>query len=177
MAAQADPSRHGDESLLTDIGEYFVGAYLQVVEQCDFVDYNVRPPEGGLGGLEELDVIGLDFKTKTAYLCEVTTHIRGLQYRNNRETVKRVRKKHERQRAYAKKYLTNFDEFRYQFWSPVVPKGYVTEHLAGIPDLELVINQSYTQRIEALQQRARQTARDAGNPVFRVLQILEHLRH
>ena len=64
--------------MLTDVGEYFVGAYLQLGEGCDFVDYNVRPPGGGLKGLEELDVVGLNFKTRTAFLCEVTTHIRGL---------------------------------------------------------------------------------------------------
>jgi hypothetical protein len=62
--------------MLTDIGEYIVGAYLQLKLDCDVVDYNVRPPSGGLQGLEELDVIGLNLKTRTAYLCEVTTHIR-----------------------------------------------------------------------------------------------------
>ena len=54
-----------------EMGEYLVGAYLQLEEQCDVVSFNVRPPGGGLKGLEELDVIGLNFKTSTAYLCEV----------------------------------------------------------------------------------------------------------
>jgi len=58
--------------MLTDVGEYIVGAYLQVEEGCDFVDYNIRPPGGGLEGLGELDVVGLNFKTKTAYVCEVS---------------------------------------------------------------------------------------------------------
>ena len=31
-------------------------------------------------------VIALNFDTNTAYLCEVTTHIRGLLYKNNQET-------------------------------------------------------------------------------------------
>ena len=78
--------------MLTDIGEFIVGAYLQIVEECDVVDYNVRPPGGGLEGLGELDVIGLNFKTNTAYFCEVTTHIRGLLYKNNQESISRVRK-------------------------------------------------------------------------------------
>ena len=30
--------------MLTDIGEFIVGAYLQLIEECDFIDYNVRPP-------------------------------------------------------------------------------------------------------------------------------------
>lgn len=78
--------------MLTDIGEYVVGAYLQLKLDCDVVDYNARPPGGGLQGLEELDVIGLNLKTRTAYLCEVTTHIRGLQYGDQRVTIERIKK-------------------------------------------------------------------------------------
>jgi hypothetical protein len=54
----------------TEPGEYLVGAYLKLVEECDVVDYNVRTPGGGLEGLGELDVVGLNFKTKTAYVCK-----------------------------------------------------------------------------------------------------------
>jgi hypothetical protein len=32
----------------TDIGEYIVGAHLQLVKDCDFDDYNVRRPIEGL---------------------------------------------------------------------------------------------------------------------------------
>ncbi len=74
----------------TEIGEYIVGAYLKVIKNCDFIDYNVRFPGGGLKGLGELDVIGLDFKNKSAYLCEVTTHIRGLLYKDNITTVEKI---------------------------------------------------------------------------------------
>ena len=162
--------------MLTEIGEYFVGAYLRLVDGCDFIDYNVRPPGGGLKGLGELDVIGLSFKSNTAYLCEVTTHIRGLLYKNNRETVARITKKYERQKWYASKYLGTFDEVIYQFWSPVVPVGYVTENLGKIDGLELVINGQYKDRIEKLRRLAAQATHDARNPVFRMLQILEHLR-
>ncbi len=34
--------------MFTYIGEFIVGAYLQLIEECDFIDYNVRPPGGGL---------------------------------------------------------------------------------------------------------------------------------
>ena len=40
---------------------YIVGAYLKLIEGCDVIDYNVRPPGGGMAGLSELDVVGLDF--------------------------------------------------------------------------------------------------------------------
>ena len=69
--------------MATEVGEYIVGAYLRFIEKCDVVDYGVRTPGGGLKGLNELDVIGLSFKSSTAFLCEVTTHIRGTLYGNN----------------------------------------------------------------------------------------------
>ena len=162
--------------MLTDVGEYIVGACLQLLEGCEFVDYNVRPPGGGLEGLGELDVVGFNFTTKTAFVCEVTTHIRGLLYVNNAETVARLIRKHERQRAYATKHLTNFENLRFQFWSPVVPVGFVTTELAKIEGLELVINGCYRDRVDTLRLLARTTTHDARNPVFRLLQILEHLR-
>jgi hypothetical protein len=62
----------------TEMGEYLVGAYLKLVLGCNVVDYNARPPGGGLQGLGEPDVIGFDFVNRNAYLCEVTTHLGGL---------------------------------------------------------------------------------------------------
>lgn len=57
-----------------------MGAYLRSIEERDVISYNARPRGGCLAGLEELDVIGLRFADSTAFLCEVTTHIRGLLY-------------------------------------------------------------------------------------------------
>ena len=162
--------------MLTEIGEYIVGAHLQLIEKCDFIDYNVRPPGGGLKGLGELDVIALNFDSNTAFLCEVTTHIRGLLYKNNQETVARIKRKHKRQKEYAGKYLTNFKTHKFMFWSPVVPVGYVTEQLAEIEGLEIVINGEYKRRIEQLMTLAKQTTHPAKNPFFRMLQIMEHMR-
>jgi len=66
-----------------EMGEYLVGAYLEFVEECDFVAYNVRHPGEGLKALGEVDVLGLNFKKRTAYLCEVATHILGFLYRGS----------------------------------------------------------------------------------------------
>lgn len=162
--------------MLTDIGEFIVGAHLQMIEECDFIDYNVRPPGGGIRGLEELDVVGLNFNAGTAYLCEVTTHIGGLLYKNNRESVRRIKKKFERQKKFAREKLTNFNQHRFMFWSPVVPRGYVTEHLAEIEGLELIINGEYKKRFEAMRDLAGRKTHDARNPFFRMLQIMEHMR-
>ena len=160
----------------TQMGEYIVGAYLKSCLGCDFVDYNVRPPAGGLAGLGELDVVGLSFSQRTAYLCEVSTHLGGLEYgKGYKDSVDRIRKKHRRQRAYAVRYLKNFKNHRFMLWSPVVPRGLV-KPLGSIAGLEVVINAGYTERVRELEAAARETKRDTGNPFFRALQILAHLR-
>lgn len=159
-----------------EMGEYLVGAYLQLEEQCDVVSFNVRPPGGGLKGLEELDVVGLNFKTSTAYLCEVATHIRGLGYGNYAESARRIKGKYERQQDYAKMYLQDFKQHHFMLWSPVVPKGALTQSLASIEGLELIINGRYRDCVEQLRKRAKQERNDTGNPFFRSLQILECLR-
>jgi len=161
----------------TGIGEYIVGAYLKLIEQCDVVDYNVKPPGGGLEGLEEIDVVGLHFKSRTAYLCEATTHIRGTLYKNNKTTVEKITQKYNRQKQYARRYLREFPNRRYMFWSPVVPVGYITQHLATLRGIELIINKEYAARVEKLRELAASMMADTNNPFFRVLQILEHLRH
>ena len=148
----------------TDIGEYFVGAYLKIIKGCDVVDYNVRAPGGGLEGLNELDVLGLDFKNQIAYLCEVTTHIRGTLYKDNSTTVERITKKNERQKNYAQKYLQNFPHHRFMFWSPVVPEGYITNRLKSIDGLELVINSEYAKCVDELREKAQVLTHETNNP-------------
>ena len=161
----------------TDIGEYIVGAYLAIIADCPFVQYNVRAPGGGLDGLNELDVVGLNVDTGTAYLCEVATHLDGLNYgTGNAATIARIAKKHEWQRGYATEHLVAFPQRHYMLWSPVVPIGALTAGLGTLADLELVINGDYTARIAALRARAWQNTADHNNPFFRTLQILEHLK-
>ena len=126
-------------------------------------------------GLNELDVVGIHFENKTAFLCEVTTHIRGLLYRDNKETIRRITRKYQNQKDYAKSRLAEFQPV-FMFWSPNVPKGYLTDHLANIPGLELVINSAYKRRVNELQQKAIKEHQDTGNPAFRMLQILGALR-
>jgi hypothetical protein len=125
----------------------------------------------------KLDVVGLSLSDRTAYLCEVSTHLGGLEYGGGGATdsVARIRKKHGRQRAYARRYLTTFRRQRFMFWSPVVRRGLLAP-LGAIRGLELVVNGDYSARVRDLEGRARGTTRDAGNPFFRALQILAHLR-
>jgi len=159
----------------TEMGEYLVGAYLRVVEECDFVDYNVHPPGGGQRGLEELDVVAFNFEKRTAFLCEVTTHIRGLLYKDYDTTVKRISDKFKRQQTYAQDRLAFMRKHRFMFWSPVVSSGLV-ERLKRIRGLELVINEDYTKCISELQESAKLYSHDVGNPAYRVFQILAHMK-
>ena len=160
----------------TQMGEYVVGAYLKLILGCDVVDYNVRPPGGGLQGLAEFDVVGLKFGGKEAFVCEVTTHLDGLKYGNNQETIERIQRKYERQQQYARTCLTSFENVHFMFWSPVVPRGYLTRELSKLDGLDIIINEEYKARVGKLRELARETTRDVGNPFFRALQILEHLR-
>lgn len=158
-----------------EAGEYIVGAYLQHIKCCDVVQYNVRPPGGGLPGLSELDVIGLNLRDKQAYLCEVTTHISGLLYGTYDKTIQKVMDKHKAQKTYAAERLDGFVP-KFMFWSPVVPKGPLTEQLRQIEGLHVVINEDFTAAVEKLREIASKTTHATGNPFIRTLQILEHLR-
>lgn len=159
-----------------DPGEYIAGCYLKKILHCDFVDYNVRAPGGGLQGLGELDVVGLDLKNKKAYLCEVTTHIRGVLYKSNSHTIEKIKKKHQRQQEYARQYLSDFQDVTYMFWSPVVPVGYVTNELAKIETLTPVINGTFKKYVDELRALAAIETHDSGNIFFRFLQIMEKMR-
>lgn len=161
-----------------DVGEYIVGAYLKLILECDFIDYNVRPPGGKLKGLNELDVMGLDFKRKTAYLCEVTTHITGLLIRDRKTTIDKVTQKYHRMEEYANEYLASFPlrKRHFMYWSPCVPKGIILDGLRAINGLELAVNSRYAEYYEELRKLARNETYASGNPFFRMLQIQEHLR-
>ncbi|WP_298278523.1 hypothetical protein [uncultured Bradyrhizobium sp.] len=160
----------------TEMGEYLVGAYLKLILECSVVDYNARPAGGGIQGLGELDVIGLDFINRNVYLCEVTTHLNGLLIGGGAEsTIATLTAKHARQREYAEHHLHLPDfKARFMFWSPVVRPGLV----ARLKDIgfELFINGTYRNAVDELRSKASASTSDANNPAFRVLQILEHMR-
>ncbi len=164
--------------LMTEMGEFLVGAWLKELKRCDFIQYNARLPEGGLPSLNEVDVIGLDLRSKIAYLCEVTTHVRGVLYGTYQKTLEKIRHKFARDKIYAEKVLNDFPDRKYMFWAPVVPEGILTTQLRELESngVEIVINEEYAQRIEQLKEAARLKENDIGNPAFRLLQILEHVR-
>ena len=164
--------------MAAEMGDLFVGAFLKEVRSCDLVDYNVRPPGGGRAGQFEFDVLGLRFGDGTAFLCEVATHLKGLNYGvgSNQAILDKIKDKHRRQRDYASDHLGKFPNLHYMLWSPRVPKGFLTKGLARLEGLELVVNEDYTRAVAELRDRAGNTTRRTGNDFFRALQILEYLR-
>ena len=137
------------------------------------------------------------------YTCEVVTHIDGLHYSGTpntdrweeygnddyQHTLERLWRKFSTDRKYVMELFDSADSYVFQFWSPVVrgnrDEKYLLTGLYDLADefeeetdaeLELVINEEYSERIEALRRRAGQTEKDYGELGFRILQILEHLR-
>ena len=153
----------------------------------------------------EIDVIGVDNTEdgeQVVYTCEVVTHIDGLLYQGTpdtdrwaeyggdgyQNTLERLWRKFKADKEYVIE-LFDADSYVFQFWSPVVrgnrDEKYLLTGLYDMADefknetgaeLELVINEQYTDRIEALREKAGQTKKDYGELGFRILQILNHLR-
>ena len=153
----------------TEAGEYIVGAYLQHVEGCGIILYNVRPPGGKVAGLNELDILALNLPAKVAFLCEVTTHLHGMRP----QMLLKMPAKHEQQKKYAAAHLDGF-KVRYMLWSPLVtPRQAATLRSVGF---EVVVNSDFTKAVQELQTIAKETKHDTGNPFMRTLQILAHLK-
>lgn len=185
--------------ILPGVGELFVGAYLRLVEDSDVVSYNQRSREQG--EQMELDVLGIRSENgeQTVIACEVVTHLDGLHYvgtpsserwadygaRDYQFTLERLSKKFHSDHTYVTDVFADADTYEFQFWSPRVPKGYLTNGLEELrrefeeefnAGLTLVINEEYTSRINEIRSIAADTRKDYGEVGFRVFQILENLR-
>ncbi len=165
------------------MGEYLVGAYLRLALDCEIVTYNQRLSRK-TGEFGEADVLAIDIQGPRLYVCEVVTHLGGLLYAGGNEgSLSRLKSKFERIVDYSVKGFPGHDR-TFMLWAPYVPRGYLTDGLAKLQDdmsrhghrLELRINEEYTAAVDELREKARGTTKDWGEPFFRALQILEHLR-
>ena len=100
-----------------NIGEEICGEWLRHVEECEFIQYNLKTPD--VQG--EIDVIGLNMKTRTVYACEVAIHLTtGLQYVKDNQrrqcTSNCERPRFRKDVAYVR---SNFEGYcqRFMFWS------------------------------------------------------------
>jgi len=186
-------------------GELLVGAYLRLVEGCELVTYNQRSKEEG--DQIEVDVIGVKTTSEgkqVVYTCEVTTHLDGLLYSgspktkrwteygnaNYQHTLERIWRKFITDYEYVRELFESADSYVFQLWSPVVRGNPDEKYLLGglltladefeketTTELELVINENYSERMDELREQATHTKKDYGELGFRILQILEHLRY
>ncbi len=165
-----------------DIGESLVGAYLRHVVGCDVVTYNsfFADRQG------EVDVVGIENgEPRTIWLCEVTTHIGGMLItsRGDRPQEVILREKLERLHAFAEATFPG-DSYRYEWWSPRVAVGKLTDVLREIEqewevagrDLRFVMNETYTERIRELAGDAAKNSSTTNEPAYRMLQVLTRLR-
>lgn len=184
----------------TQIGELIVGSYLRIINDCELVSYNQRSKEAGRQ--MEIDVLGVESTSgnQTVYGCEVVTHLHGTLYSGSPEregwwteygnegyqyTLKRLWEKFDEDYDLLREVFDDADRYVLQFWSPVVPRGILTDGLDELQqrfeaeygvEIDLVINEEYTHRIGELQTRAAESKKSYDEPAFRFLQILEHLR-
>ncbi len=165
-----------------DIGESLVGAYLRHVVGCDVVTYNsfFADRQG------EVDVVGIENgEPRTIWLCEVTAHIGGMLItsRGDRPQEVILREKLERLHAFAEATFPG-DSYRYEWWSPRVAVGKLTDVLREIEqewevagrDLRFVMNETYTERIRELAGDAAKNSSTTNEPAYRMLQVLTRLR-
>lgn len=181
------------------IGELVVGAYHEFVTEADVVSYNRRSDEQG--DQMELDVLAVDNTDgkQTVYACEVVTHLSGRLYSGTPDTddwdtfgndsyqysLETLWRKFEADYEYVQDVFDDADEYVLQFWSPYVPKGYLTDGLDelsmrfeekhGIP-VARVINEKYTGQMDKLEKKAADETAYRDQPVFRLLQIQKRLR-
>lgn len=183
----------------TQVGELIVGSYLRVLNDCELVSYNQRSRDTGHQTV--VDVLGVESSSKeqTVHACEVVTHIGGLLYSGQphtdrwsdfggvgyQNTLERLWDKFDRDYNLVREVFDDADEYVLQLWSPVVPRGKLTDGLAELQtqfeaehdvEIELVINGEYKSRVNEIRQRASETTESYDEPAFRFFQILEHLR-
>jgi len=165
-----------------DMGESLVGAYLRHIRRCDVVVYNsfFADRQG------EVDVVGLhQSDPRVVWLCEVTTHIDGMQLTGDGLAAdeKKIRRKLDCLHDFA---MTTFpgEEHRYEWWSPRVPVGKLTNAIDAIVgdwkaaghEVTFVINGQYTDAMRELIQHAKRNPSTTNEPAYRLLQILSRLR-
>jgi Holliday junction resolvase-like predicted endonuclease len=156
-----------------DVGQHLVAAFHAVVAGADYVHMNTAlPTEQG-----DIDVIALYLREKRAVLCEVKTHLRGLNGYDG-DAPGKIRDQMKRARSYAKRHLSAQGwACEFELWSPKVGPT-LADKLAAVAkrgSFELVINDEYAARVRLLVDKARDNDRYVDNPAFRTLQVLTRL--
>lgn len=181
------------------VGEQLVGAYHSIINECELVSYN------GFSRMEgdqmEVDILGIKSENgeQRVYACEVVTHLDGMDYggkpstdywedfgsQKYQGTLDTVYHKFCADYEYVARVFDSANEYKFQLWSPYVSEGYLTDGLEEVQrrfnekaseDIELVINERYSDKIQEMKDRAGTETKRYGEPAYRFMQILEHMR-
>lgn len=172
-----------------NLGEELVAAYLEHIKGCQFIQQNVYTPD--VQG--EIDVVGIDLKTKSIYVCEVAIHLTtGLLYVKNGKpnNVGKLTEKFSKDIEYANKYFPEYQK-HFMLWSPIVKNSKKTSKHNQIKDLEVIqenlrrkyeveidfiINEKFLECLDELREFARDTTKELKSPVLRLMQVEEYLK-
>ena len=178
--------------MIMNIGEELVADYLRYIKKCEFVEKNLYTED--VQG--EIDVVGIDLKTKTVYLCEVAIHlITGLQYTLDKKpnNVNKLTEKFSKDIEYARKYFPQTSGYKYHFmlWSPIVKDTsdkakynqfndvkQVQENIFNnyTEHIEAVINEDFLKRLDELKEYAITETKEIKSAVVRLYQIEDKTR-
>lgn len=172
-----------------NIGEEICGEWLRHVRRCEFVQYNLKTPDGQ----GEIDVIGINLAERIVYACEVAVHlITGLQYvkEGRPDNFPRLRAKFRKDITYIRKAFPDY-RHAFMFWSPVVKNQRTGAKYNQLDDVqqvvetirtefdetvELVINERFQEALNSLRSVAREETKELDSSVVRLFQVEEHLQ-
>ncbi len=177
--------------MMINLGEEITAAYLQYIKRCEFIQQNLYTPN--VQG--EIDVVGINLKSRTVYVCEVALHlVTGLQYVKNRQpnNVNKLTEKFSKDIEYANKFFPDYEK-HFMLWTPIVKRARksakhdqmrdIEEIKANLKKrysvtLECIINKRFAQCLSELRDYARSETKELKSPVLRLMQVEEYLeRH
>ena len=170
-------------------GEELVSSYLRYIRGCEFTQKNLYTIESQ----GEIDVVGINLKEKTVYICEVAIHlITGLQYTKNSapNNVLKITEKLSRDIDYANTFFSEYKK-HIMFWSPIIKKGQVGAVHSQIRDVEeiksnifnkygivveFIINETFLSCLSEMRDFAQNETSELQCPIMRLMQIEGRLK-
>jgi Holliday junction resolvase-like predicted endonuclease len=174
---------------MINIGEELVAAYLEYIKGCEFVQKNLYTPDTQ----GEIDVVAINLKQKSVYICEVAIHLTtGLRYVKDRQpnNVNKLTDKFSKDIDYANKYFEGYEKY-FMLWTPIIKNSRESSKHNQFRDLEEInknIRQKYGVEIDfitndrfldcltEMRKYVSNETKDIKSPVLRLMQIEEYLK-
>ena len=175
---------------MINLGEELVSSYLEYIKECEFIQKNLYTPD--VQG--EIDVVGINLKSKSVYICEVAIHLTtGLRYVKDKQpnNVNKLTDKFSKDIEYGNKYFSDYEK-HYMLWSPIIKQSKDTAKHNQVKDLieiqknitkkykvniEFIVNEKFLNCVNELHEYARHETKELKSPVLRLMQIEEYLKN